>query len=468
MLGRKEVNDVLSSFARVGLSNLVRVISGILVTIALPLLLTKEDFGYYRIFVLYMAYIGVFGVGLVDGVYIKLGGQTVDAVDRVVLSSYTRLIVCLQLLFALVLFGLTLFLHGEVRALVALLAGSVFIINVSGYLQLIGQALGEFKVTSSRTIIYSILNVVVLVGLYAYVWLTGNEISYEVYVLGFLGINSVCLVWYVISFRSLILNRDAGIRLVGSDAAGLIAVGLPLLIVSLLSVFFNTLDSLVVSHLSDKATFAVYSFPYTVVNVYNLAVTSLSTVLFPTFRRLSRTVLLSSYRKYLAYFQCCAVAVLPAFYLLALIVENMVPKFINSVPILNIVLLTAVVNSIIAIIYRNIFATFELTRQFMVLYICGAAVEACGLWFVVVYRFELVYCAAMVLLANLFLYALCEFYASKISNTKFSWDIFYIIATFIVFEIIYFSFDKVVAFVLSIAAILLISGVYLRFVKRRA
>ena len=46
----------------------------------LPKYLSVESYADYKIFILYISYVGILHLGYVDGVYIKYGGKAIDAI----------------------------------------------------------------------------------------------------------------------------------------------------------------------------------------------------------------------------------------------------------------------------------------------------------------------------------------------------------------------------------------------------
>ena len=62
----------------VAFSNIIKLISSILIAFVIPNLLGLTNYGYYKVFVLYLTYIGLFHFGFIDGIYLKFGGLSYE------------------------------------------------------------------------------------------------------------------------------------------------------------------------------------------------------------------------------------------------------------------------------------------------------------------------------------------------------------------------------------------------------
>ena len=56
---------------KVSASNVVKLLAGALVAFVLPKLIGVSDYGYFKTFTLYATYVGLFHLGICDGIYLK-------------------------------------------------------------------------------------------------------------------------------------------------------------------------------------------------------------------------------------------------------------------------------------------------------------------------------------------------------------------------------------------------------------
>ena len=81
------------SILKVASSNLIYLLSSILVGFLLPKIIGVTNYGYYKTFTLYATYIGLFQIGIVDGIYLKYGGKTYDELDKSTFNFYSKFFV---------------------------------------------------------------------------------------------------------------------------------------------------------------------------------------------------------------------------------------------------------------------------------------------------------------------------------------------------------------------------------------
>ena len=72
----------IKSFLQVLSSNLFVSVAGILTGIFIPIFLSEIEYGYWQYYLIYASYAGVFLLGYCDGIYIRIGGQSYDNLDK--------------------------------------------------------------------------------------------------------------------------------------------------------------------------------------------------------------------------------------------------------------------------------------------------------------------------------------------------------------------------------------------------
>ena len=89
---KKNLLDIL----RVVVSNLLSLISGVLVAFLLPKIIGLSDYGYYKTFTLYATYVGLFHFGIEDGIYLIYGGKDYEELNKIDFRFYTRFLFVLE------------------------------------------------------------------------------------------------------------------------------------------------------------------------------------------------------------------------------------------------------------------------------------------------------------------------------------------------------------------------------------
>ena len=64
----------LKNIMKVSMSNIMSLLSGILVGFIVPKMMGMEGYANYKIYTLYLTYIALLSLGLGDGIYLKFSG----------------------------------------------------------------------------------------------------------------------------------------------------------------------------------------------------------------------------------------------------------------------------------------------------------------------------------------------------------------------------------------------------------
>ncbi len=65
----------IKNIGMISLVNIISIFSSVILALLLPKILSPDEYGYYRVFTLYVGYSGVFCLGLIDGIVLKHGGE---------------------------------------------------------------------------------------------------------------------------------------------------------------------------------------------------------------------------------------------------------------------------------------------------------------------------------------------------------------------------------------------------------
>ena len=77
-----EIKKTILNIVKVSSSNIIQLFSGVLIGFLLPRIIGKIDYGYYKTLTLYTSYIGLFALGITDGIYLKFCGKKYDELDK--------------------------------------------------------------------------------------------------------------------------------------------------------------------------------------------------------------------------------------------------------------------------------------------------------------------------------------------------------------------------------------------------
>ena len=252
------------------------------VSLLLPKILGVEEYGYWQLFILYASYVGLFHLGLNDGVYLIKGGQGRDVIDKLSVNSQMAAGFIFQTGFAVVIVAAALAGgFGEQRVFV-LVCTAIYLLlsNMGTYLGYVFQAMNETKLFSASVLINGVVFFVPLLVLLAL-----GITDFRMYVVFYL-FSRLCSLAFCLWF-----GRDflvAGCMPLGSSfklAFESIKVGIKLTLANLSGMLIIGIVQFLVDAQWDIATFSTLSLALSMVNFFMAFISNASMVLFPALRQ---------------------------------------------------------------------------------------------------------------------------------------------------------------------------------------
>ncbi len=352
-------NKFIQNFIVVLISNGLTILSGILVGFIIPKIMGVTDYGYYKTFTLYSSYIGLFHFGFIDGIYLYFAGREYKDLDKAKFKTYTRFLFMIEL-------GVTIFV--SLLALCFICTGSMLIFlfvalnvlatNITTYFEFISQITMRFKQLSIRSIIKcsaTALSIVALFLLYKY---SNYVVNYQIYIAIVLGINYILAIWYMITYRELVFGKANPLKEEWPAIRQFFKVGVPLLLANLIAQLVFVIDQQFVNLLFSKEDYATYAFAYNMVNLITVATGAVSTVLYPTLKRMNPETIKNHYARINSYLMIFVFFCLVIYYPLDLFVRYFLKDYISSLNIFRIILPGLAISSSISVIKYNCYKTF--------------------------------------------------------------------------------------------------------------
>lgn len=358
---QKTLKDII----KVSLSNIVVLLSGVLVGFLLPKIVGVTDYGYYKTYTLYATYIGMFHFGITDGIYLKFGGKDYSTLNRNKFRFYSKAFFIIEICMALILFAVSMFfVHGEYQFIFSFLALYLVFHNITGYYQGISQATSRFGELSSRNIIQSVLISLAIIGMLEAQQFIGISVNYRTYTILYTIVLMVLTIWYISTYRDITFGRLQNSY--WKDILQFIGIGFPLMLANLCSSLILTLDRQFVNILFDTQTYAIYAFAYNMLSLVTTATSAISTVLYPKLRQTDNLTLERQYSNLISAIMSLVFGCLLVYFPLALFVNWYLPKYVESLVIFRIIFPGLVISSAITIVMHNYYKTLGINLQFFI------------------------------------------------------------------------------------------------------
>lgn len=369
----EQPKKVVKNIIVVAFGNICTILAGVLVGFLVPKMMingdTNIDYGYYKIFQLYYGYIGLFHFGFCDGFLLLYAGKKYDELNKERFRTLVKFFLAFQIIVSLIVLVVALpFVKTEYGFIFAFLSVNLLAGNITEFYQQICQATGRFKELSLRNIIKAILNSVIVIALYAlYKTNVIDFLKYQIYIYCFTAVNWFLAIWYIIRYREITFGRSVKLKECLSEIKKFYVVGIPILISRLVSVFILNIDRQFVSILFSTETYASYAFAYNMLQLITIATGAVSIVLFPTLKKFSEDKLKSHYNSFISIVVIFSGLCLLAYFPLHVIVTTFLDKYVDSLPIFQVILPGVIMSSAISMIMLNYYKSLNKSFTYFII-----------------------------------------------------------------------------------------------------
>lgn len=317
----------IKSFAYVLTSNLASMLVSALVILIIPKLILVEEYGYWQLYLFYSSYVGFLHFGWNDGIYLRYGGKEYKCLDKGLFFSQFYMLFIFQLTIAVIIYSSSnLFITDGNRIFIfKMIAICMVAVNVRYMLLYILQSTNRIKeyaqIIMVDRLLYCCLIMLLLVAgvreytLMIYVDLIGKFVSlfYAMHCCKDIVFRRISTFYF--NFRETIENIDVGIKLMFSNIASMLIIGVV---------------RLGIEHSWDVKTFGKVSLTINVSNLMMLFINAVGIISYPILRRTDEKKLPSIYITMRNFLMTILFAALIVYYPLKVVLSAWLPKYADS------------------------------------------------------------------------------------------------------------------------------------------
>ncbi|MET1965818.1 hypothetical protein ABXL94_03480 [Enterococcus gallinarum] len=299
----------------------------VLLNMFVPKILGVTEYSYWQLYVFYTSYVGFFHLGWLDGIYLKIGGQDYDELNKNKLGNqFWYLFMYEILLTVLVLVLISLDGNFSNKTLIQLLTiVSSIVINVKSFILFIFQGTNRIKeyanLSKNDRYLYCILLVTYL--------LFGGR-SFLVLILFDIISKSVITFWYIYVIKDLINVKIQFTKQNIFEVIDNIKVGSNLMISNIAGMLIIGITRLFVEINWDIRTFGKLSFTLSISNMFMTFINAVGVVMFPILRRTRQDKLISLFKSLRQVFVVFSFGLLIFFVPVKIILSNWLPAYSES------------------------------------------------------------------------------------------------------------------------------------------
>jgi len=333
----------------------------------LPRFLSVEDYGYYRLFLLYGSFAGILHLGFLDGLLLRWAARPVSRLRNELSSSLIFLGIEQIVLLAPAIVLIVIFAPRMLLGLTLAIAMFALLWNWTslGYCAL--QALKLFNHLSFFTILGPFLLLIGAVGLH----LT-HGLELRSLILLCLLSNLVAAVFLWLFVRRRVPASSRGSRNIWGKGFAHIGLGWSLVCANFLATAALSLDRLVLSRGFSIRDFAIYSFAANALALTYNMILSVARVLFPYLSDgISVEVRIRAYFTGERILLLIWAGGLATFFPIAWLVARWLPRYVESLPIIRVLMLATGFTASIHVLHSTYFRVARKQSRFLVGAIAG-------------------------------------------------------------------------------------------------
>ncbi|GFZ33934.1 hypothetical protein CSC2_44600 [Clostridium zeae] len=342
-------------------ANIITLLIGVITGFVLPAYLGYNDYNYIRVFSFYITYVGITHFGFLDGIYIKYGAYDYDDLPREKFRAYFKFMLLLQLVEAIVLgFGVCLFTADKDRNIVMLFVViNMVLINMAMLFSFIHQFTRRFKLFSFNTIFTKLFY-----GIGCVVLLLINQYGYVYYIIIQTIVNFIVVIIYIINNKEIVFGKSESIKNSFNEYKSIFGIGFLAMMGNFTTLLVLGIDRLIVDRFMTKYDFAMYSFAYTLVSLFLVLLSSVTSVIYPFLTRSDKSKYDSVYKISRYAISFVMTFALSGYFIISFIVERFVSKYTDSLEILIYLIPTIVCSGIINILVQNMYKVLKATKDY--------------------------------------------------------------------------------------------------------
>ena len=257
-----------------------------------------------------------------------------------------------------------------------MLAAILIPTNITGYFQQISQITQRFKEYSLRKILQSLCNIIFVGVLVLLFYLEIATINYHIYVIGVASISVLLAAWYIFTYRAIVFGRGITLRECWTEIIELVKLGFPLLVANLCSTLLLSLDRQFVSLLFTTEEYATYAFAYSMLSLITVATSSISTVIYPLFKRLDQEKLKNNFRIISAIVFIVVFCICLIYNPLVYFINWFLPKYSESLVIFRIILPGVALSAAITVVLHTYYKVLGHSFKYFVISLIALLISA--------------------------------------------------------------------------------------------
>jgi O-antigen/teichoic acid export membrane protein len=361
------VHRIARDVAILVIGSFLAAVFGALIVFVVPRITTVEDFGYWRIFILYASYVGFFHLGFGEGALLAWAGKSLQELRRELRPSL-KFLIGQHLLFLLP--GVVIaavFLPPKIRFVAIAVLAFALLQNTVVMLQSASQAARKFA-----PVAIAMAAPVGLFLVFASLAAWRGRHDYRILISCYFLAWAIVLAILWIKLHPFQFSSTGSAWMVGKRY---IAIGWPITLANAAFGLVQSSDRMVLSSAVSIYDFAQYSLAASTMMVPVTLIAAIARVFFPHLAATDRKQHPEIYGQVSRLIVMAWSILLPYYFLVDLFVRRFLPHYAGILPVAGILLLGALFLAVIQILHGSVFNLYGKQKHFLLYAILAVAIS---------------------------------------------------------------------------------------------
>lgn len=278
------LNNFYKNFRYVFSSQIFVFIFGVARAFILPIILNVEDYGFFQIYLFYTSYVGIFSLGYNEGIYLRYGQFSIDDLPKRVIKVGNQFHYLLLTGFTMISLFLSQIIteNHNMRFVFSLISCNILIFGLNGVAIYIYQITNQLKKYSFFNLLPKVIFVIaILIGYFFKIH------NYKYYILLDFFSNLMVIIIMIIDLKDIYkFKKIEEIKLGLNEFIKNVSSGINVMLALFSSMLMIGLGRFILERFTSIEEYSQYSLGITISNMLIILSSALSTILYPTLKRI--------------------------------------------------------------------------------------------------------------------------------------------------------------------------------------
>ncbi|HCJ4251002.1 TPA: hypothetical protein NR296_000008 [Enterococcus faecalis] len=398
---------VAANFATLGIS--------VLLNLFVPKLLGVREYSYWQLYVFYASYVGFFHLGWIDGIYLKIGGEEYENLDKRNLGSqfwYLAIFECC--ISAFVILWAYFFMPKEYQGIILILTAIVSVITIAKtFILYVFQSTNRIKEYAQLSRNDRYLYVLFIAIYFA----LGGRDFYWLIIMDILS-KLIITVWGMFRVKDLLRVNMMSLKEVTPEIVDNINIGSKLMLSSIASMLIMGTIRFFVQQRWTIETFGKLSFTLSLSNMFLTFINAVGIVMFPLLRRTNKERLPSLFVTLRGVFVPLTYAILLLYVPVKFVLGMWLPEYSESLKFMGILFPIVIYEGRMSLLINTYLKTLRKEKTILFVNVLTLALSLILSLFVIFVVGNLNLTVGLILVSLAFRCNLAEIFLCKDMNVK--------------------------------------------------